>query len=551
MQCSYSELAYFALAALVAGACNGGDDISSVQHAAGNGVRSQLRGYDLGPPFPAGFRDSGLINGYDEGEWIPFVAAIEGRKLEKADANEGGTGDGTYRATIIIPTYSPRQEANGISDLAVTGTYGQGDLTPIPSPFDDRWLLDNGYAPFVLGAYSDSEIDVQPQITGIGQRSGPTRFGGDVASVAVTVSFVSGADADRVELRFAIRLAPPGLAPIGPGGQAFPGGESGAAAGAGSFHPGPGPLLAGYEVGDPTGIATVPIKVEHNDCDGDDDCVPGEFCSAGGDCEEPCASDADCPTEEICEDSVCVPPPPPCEEDADCNGDYCVGGFCLPIDDPTPCQSQYDCGGGALCEGGYCEPTDSPDECTTGDDCPPNSEDTAADASAPAADAVPVTDAGPPADADYSSSPFLLIICAADEAEPGVDAGSLDGGVADAGPTPGVDDPCCDPTGMCPGGLACIQGPTPEEHRCRARCDLAVRECAAGGVCADFGGEGVCIPASSEGLDCAPELCDSATICVGSSADDATCWRRCEVDEDCDVGQFCTNLTQTDVKACQ
>jgi len=113
-----------------------------------------------------------------------------------------------------------------------------------------------------------------------------------------------------------------------------------------------------------------------------------------------------------------------------------------------------------------------------------------------------------------------------------------------------VDDPCCDPTGLCSGDLVCIAGPTSEQHRCRPRCDLAVRQCPAGGVCADFGGNGVCIPASLEGLECAPELCDSATICVGSTVDDAICRRRCALDDDCDAGQFCTNLTQTDVKAC-
>ena len=1088
--------------ALVTAACQTDEPVDSVQRAAGNGVRSQLRGYDLGPPFPAGFRDSGLINGYDEGEWIPFVAAIEGRKLESADANAGAAGDGVYRASIIAPTYSPRNLANGISDLAVTGTYGAGDITPIPSTFDDDWLVDNGYAPFVLGAFADGGADEAPDIVSIRQRKGPTRFGGDVSSVSVSVEFTAPAGSERVELRFAVRLAPPDLAPIGPPGQAFPGTQPGVSAGAAAFHPGPGPLFVGYEVGDPTGIATVPIKVEHNDCDSDDDCVPGEYCGAGGECEEPCASDPDCPTEEICEDGVCVPPPPACDEDADCNGDYCVGGFCvpecpdscadpelcdpdpcvppdgpppcvldsqcpggdvcedgvcvpppppcdlscpeddvcvddyceppgdpcsldtdcpggsvcvdgvcspgeppcegpacspcdsdddcpggtaclegvcipidpptpctddadcpadraceagycqpppdpcgptgecrlgelceegpdvcvpehppvpctsvtdcpsgdecvggfceqpptpcnnfhdcdpgdecvdkvcvppgggpctddgdcsggycvdgvcepphptipctdesecpsgdeciggfcvppegcerdetcpggelcedgtcrpgdppepctvdedcpptdddvfvpvcyggfctpggggcsedsecdggtacidgncLPIGDPTSCQTQFDCGGGAVCEGGFCVPTDSPAECTVAEDCPADPEDdvvacigglctssrlsttlcstdgdcnagractagtcgvipgaceldgdcsdagcidgwcgtacaTAGDcaageactlgrcgascatyaecgtfqaclgggclalpayvaagrsgdqsvwavdvpgegqsdvaggcaaapgerdsttsfwllvlivplglarrrrlgkrawvaplfvlavlatacgsggadnvegdddtASAPDAGGW-IYDAAPAADADYSSSPFLLVTCAADGDEGDyADAGSLDAGAGDAGPAEppsGVDEPCCDPTGTCAGDLACIQGPTPDEHRCRPRCDLAVRECPAGGVCADFGGEGVCIPASTEGLDCAPELCDSATICVGSSADDATCHRRCDIDGDCEEGETCTQLLQTEARAC-
>src|SRR5262245_44033168 len=59
----------------ISSACSSDGDLNKVQLAA-NVLKSQLRGYDLGPPFPAGFRDSGLINGYGEGEWIPFGAII-------------------------------------------------------------------------------------------------------------------------------------------------------------------------------------------------------------------------------------------------------------------------------------------------------------------------------------------------------------------------------------------------------------------------------------------------------------------------------------------
>src|SRR6188508_2101225 len=124
-----TRLALLGLAALAANGCMDGDEHVATGSAALT-VKSQLRGYDLGPPFPAGFRDSGLVNGYAEDEWVPFVAIMEGKKLEDADGLVGSTGDGRYGAAIILPTYSPRNNANALIDLQVTGTYGTGFITP-------------------------------------------------------------------------------------------------------------------------------------------------------------------------------------------------------------------------------------------------------------------------------------------------------------------------------------------------------------------------------------------------------------------------------------
>src|SRR6188508_3744959 len=104
---AHARLALVALAALAA--CADQDEIGT--GSAALTVKSQLRGYDLGPPFPAGFRDSGLVNGYAEGEWVPFVAIMEGSKLEDADINSGSAGDGVYSAEIILPNFSPKQGA--------------------------------------------------------------------------------------------------------------------------------------------------------------------------------------------------------------------------------------------------------------------------------------------------------------------------------------------------------------------------------------------------------------------------------------------------------
>jgi len=378
------------LTAVIATAgCNDGADTRTRASALAGGIASQLRGYDLGPPFPAGFRDSGLVNGYAEGEWVPFVAIMEGTKLADADRRAGAIDDGRYGAAIILPTYSPRHGANSISDLRTSGTYGQGALRPIPDPFDDQWLQDNGYAPFVLGAYADTgEVDLAPVIDLAAQRSGPTRFGGAVGSVSVPITFQVPATVTRVELRFAIRLAPPKLQPIQPGGQAFPGTVTGDAKGAADFFPGPGPIFVGYEVDAPTGIATVPIRVERHRCASDTECPPGEACGGDGTCSEPCTDDSSCPSDQVCEDGTCQDPPPPCETDVDCDGNLtCIGGYCVPdcpldagggdpiVCDPgdgePPCVRDSQCNRNNVCEDGVCQPCDHPcdESCRPGLEC--------------------------------------------------------------------------------------------------------------------------------------------------------------------------------------
>lgn len=335
---------------LVAHGCSDSRHIGTSQHEVGN-IKSQLRGYDLGPPFPAGFRDSGLVNGYAEGEWIPFVAVISGSRLEVADGLAGDLGDGLYRAEIIVPTHSERHAANAISDLATTGTYGEGAIAPIPDPFDDQWLRDNGYSPFVLGAYADTgDTDLAPQILAIAQRTGPTRFGGNVSSARVPIEFSVATDATSVELQFAVRLALPDMAPITPEGQTFPGSEPGGALGAADFFPGPGPIFVGYEVGHPTGVATVPIRVDRHSCIDDSECTPGESCAGEGyGCVDPCVDDSNCASDELCEDGHCQEPPPPCIEEEDCEGEtHCVGGYCVP-ECPEECADTEFCDLGPAC----------------------------------------------------------------------------------------------------------------------------------------------------------------------------------------------------------
>jgi hypothetical protein len=77
------------------------------------------------------------------------------------------------------------------------------------------------------------------------------------------------------------------------------------------------------------------------------------------------------------------------------------------------------------------------------------------------------------------------------------------------------------------------------------------KECPYGGTCASFGGQGVCIPAAGLNDPCDPEFCSTGTICVGSSADDATCKLRCDADPGvCPDGTTCTGLVGSGAMAC-
>lgn len=153
------------------------------------------------------------------------------------------------------------------------------------------------------------------------------------------------------------------------------------------------------------------------------------------------------------------------------------------------------------------------------------------------------SDAGVADGGGLDAAPFTGPAAAADAAP--TDAAAV---AADAGGPPGTGDPCCSPDMECGTGLACIQGPN--GRTCRPTCDLKTGACPPGGLCANFGGQGVCIPAQTEGQQCDPELCDAKTICVGTSASNAVCRRRCTSQNDCDSGQTCTPIPGANAMAC-
>jgi hypothetical protein len=164
-----------------------------------------------------------------------------------------------------------------------------------------------------------------------------------------------------------------------------------------------------------------------------------------------------------------------------------------------------------------------------------------------AIDAAAIVDSGPLPDARQGSN-FWLESCGPD---PEYDAGpdpEFDAGVPDAGPPadaglqppPGYGDPCCDPDGVCPSGLECISDADRQNGTCRPICigDDNL-QCPFGGVCARFGGQNICIPASADGDDCDPELCESGFLCVGTSSEDAVCRKKCTSPDDCGDGYEC------------
>lgn len=167
--------------------------------------------------------------------------------------------------------------------------------------------------------------------------------------------------------------------------------------------------------------------------------------------------------------------------------------------------------------------------------CGGDDDGAAADAAPP--DAMPVIeyDAGPPID---DPTAWELVSCGVEDADAGPDA--------DAGTSPaGIGDPCCDPEGGCRPGQECISSTDNEDDSgsCRPVCALG-DTCPHGGRCANFGGQKICINASTEGQDCAPELCEAEFVCIGTSEENAVCRRKCPGGDECTVeGETCQETT--------
>ncbi len=85
-------------------------------------------------------------------------------------------------------------------------------------------------------------------------------------------------------------------------------------------------------------------------CRDDAHCEPGFECDDGACREIPgwCATDGDCPGNQVCRDNQCGPE---CLDDGDCADGYiCEGGNCV----EEPCRTDDDCPGDQICQRGNC-----------------------------------------------------------------------------------------------------------------------------------------------------------------------------------------------------
>lgn len=241
-------------------------------HAQG-GPNAQLLCFNLFPVPNTGL-SPGLNRGHPEGFWILCRGVIDGQARDVADGALGGANDGLYRSMFLLPTLSQKQNENGISDVAAgetatTDEYGADDVLPIPAGHPAA-----GAALGAEGDFGMNSCAVDVRVDQVDFHEGASLFAGapggnkSVIGVTVPVDIDCGpvTDNERIDLSFAIRLAPDDLKKIGGGlangpQQGFPGTEAGVISGAAGYFSGPGPLFVGYFVGDPTGIATVPIRV--------------------------------------------------------------------------------------------------------------------------------------------------------------------------------------------------------------------------------------------------------------------------------------------------
>ncbi|MFO0696055.1 MAG: hypothetical protein U0230_21005 [Polyangiales bacterium] len=130
-------------------------------------------------------------------------------------------------------------------------------------------------------------------------------------------------------------------------------------------------------------------------CRTNGDCASATYCNPTTrkcDSSIVCATDAACPTGQVCDyRSTCVPQTPPqCRGNSDCTGSQlCIEGYCRDASTEV-CQFNYECAGGRLCvnstcvaqctsdascgSGQKCDTTahycvTDPTECTTSADC--------------------------------------------------------------------------------------------------------------------------------------------------------------------------------------
>lgn len=253
----------------------------------------------------------GLNRGAAEDEWIVCQAVINGSSFDVADEYASDPGDGLFDSFFVVPTYTANKPSNGISNIAFEGTFGgagtftdtvggnHGDSElPAGHPALTTDICGTAASGCLLGAFGDGDPGNQATVTPGAREflTGPSLFSGGVTGVRIPVNIdFTTAPEDRIDLFFAIRLARDGLKAItdqlSPANhqQDFPGTDDsppGLVDGAGQWFSGPGPLWIGFYVGDPTGIATVPIKV----LEGGTDDVASQSTVAG---EKYCDADED------------------------------------------------------------------------------------------------------------------------------------------------------------------------------------------------------------------------------------------------------------------
>lgn len=113
-------------------------------------------------------------------------------------------------------------------------------------------------------------------------------------------------------------------------------------------------------------------------CQFNSDCAAGDWC-INGECRSACDDDADCPTSEscdptVCEVSICMPDAGGGEEclyNSECENGVCENGHCI-----DRCTADADCGSGEFCDVGSCRPDHRPQpqchvnaDCATGEVC--------------------------------------------------------------------------------------------------------------------------------------------------------------------------------------
>lgn len=256
-------------------------------------------------------------------------------------------------------------------------------------------------------------------------------------------------------------------------------------------------------------------------CVNDAECFSDEICSLDGACVPACSSDDECPDGESCTNGGCMVADGECDQNEDCASGECADGVCAPTCDPE--AETAHCGLDTACGGlGVCQPRCSFDEACEGGICVHGRCVAGTGTDSPGLSPGDPEEGGggdlddPPISEDGRVAECLTNLDCADE------------GVR-------CEDGTCIPYEICATDEECGEGTYCQRGQCRPFCTVD-DECPGDQTC---DGDGRC-SAEPEDVACrSTEQCEPCESCIFGVCTVSEYF--CREDDDCGIDKLCRN----------